>query len=349
VPPTLPRYSVRHNINESPHVVVLGAGATRATFPAGDAHGRISPLMKDFVDVLGLAPVLDAAGIQYQDRNFEDIYEETAATRGGSTVLQRVKDHVYEYFDQMEMPREVTIYDRIILSLRRKDLIATFNWDPFLVQAYIRNRHLGELPPLAFLHGSVAVVGCSQCRVTDFKPSSCSKCGRGMVEVPLLYPISQKGYHQGAPFISNEWKRLERTLDEAYFLTIFGYSAPKSDIEARTLMRRAWERNRTRVLAQIEFINTVPREQLEGDWKEFIVGEHCGFCENFQQSWLTMYPRRSCEALAWATLQCDPWEEDPFPDSTDLHDLQRWVMPLITQEREYAATGRPFTRLPLQR
>jgi hypothetical protein len=28
--------------------------------------------------------------------------------------------------------------------------------------------------------------------------------------------------------------------------------------------------------------------------------------------------RRSCEAFAMATLQNDPWHENPFPDTTDL-------------------------------
>ena len=32
-----------------PHVVILGAGASRAAFPYGERNGIVPPLMKDFV------------------------------------------------------------------------------------------------------------------------------------------------------------------------------------------------------------------------------------------------------------------------------------------------------------
>jgi hypothetical protein len=35
----------------------------------------------------------------------------------------------------MEIPDHVTLYDELLLTLRSKDLIATFNWDPLLLQA----------------------------------------------------------------------------------------------------------------------------------------------------------------------------------------------------------------------
>jgi hypothetical protein len=54
-----------------------------------------------------------------------------------------------------KLPNEPTIYDHLVLSLRPKDLIATFNWDPFLYQAFVRNGHVGDMPYLAFLHGTM--------------------------------------------------------------------------------------------------------------------------------------------------------------------------------------------------
>jgi len=300
--------------------------------------------MLDFVKVLGLKALLDSEGIQYESRNFEDIYEEVASSRAGSPFMKDLQDRVYRYFEELEMPEEATLYDRLILSLRRKDLIATFNWDPFLVQAYLRNRKLGELPPLAFLHGSVAVVACHSCRRTDFKPSTCGGCSTTMKEVTLLYPVSQKGYHKGDPFIANEWARLEAVLDHAYFLTIFGYSAPKSDVEAKRLMKAPWSKNRTLDLAQIELVNLASEDQLLEDWKEFIVRNHYGLCVEYSDSWLSHYPRRSCEALAWATLQQDPWHEHPIPDTKDLRELQEWFRPLIEEEIRYREAGEPFKR-----
>lgn len=46
-----------------PHVVVLGAGASLAAFPNGDAQGRRLPLMRDLAELIGLAPVFTSAGI----------------------------------------------------------------------------------------------------------------------------------------------------------------------------------------------------------------------------------------------------------------------------------------------
>ena len=38
--PTLPALDLKTNINHSPHVVILGAGASKAAFPIGDANGK---------------------------------------------------------------------------------------------------------------------------------------------------------------------------------------------------------------------------------------------------------------------------------------------------------------------
>ncbi len=43
---------------------------------------------------------------------------------------------------------------------------------------------------------------------------------------------------QVRPFIAAEWKELETALKEGYMLTIFGYSAPETDVEAVDLMLR---------------------------------------------------------------------------------------------------------------
>jgi hypothetical protein len=56
----------------------------------------------------------------------------------------------------LQLPSTATHYDRILLSLRKKDAIFTFNWDPFLFDAYVRNMNMGiSLPAIFFLHGNV--------------------------------------------------------------------------------------------------------------------------------------------------------------------------------------------------
>ena len=75
------------------------------------------------------------------------------------------------------------------------------------------------------------------------------------------------------PFISNEWKELEWFLERAYLFTIFGYSAPKSDLEAIDLLKGCWGRNPLKDVAQISITNTAEREELEASWNKFFVEE----------------------------------------------------------------------------
>lgn len=51
---------------------------------------------------------------------------------------------------------------RKLLALREKDTIFTFNWDPFLFDAYQRNRHAVSLPSIYFLHGNVRIGACEE-------------------------------------------------------------------------------------------------------------------------------------------------------------------------------------------
>ena len=94
----------------------------------------------------------------------------------------------------MRLPDELTLYDKIILCLRKKDLIATFNWDPFLALAYRRNLHIKELPRIVFLHGNVAIGVCLEDKVKGDMGEKCPKCGKYFQQTGLLYPIRDKNY-----------------------------------------------------------------------------------------------------------------------------------------------------------
>lgn len=52
-------------------------------------------------------------------------------------------------------------------------------------------------------------------------------------------------------------------LKHTYFLTIFGYADPQTDVEAREVLLNAWKENPTFELAQIEITNIKPREGLK--------------------------------------------------------------------------------------
>jgi len=161
--------SVREEIEQiemgRPHVVVIGAGATRAAFPEGDRNGLKLPLMDDLIDVLGLRELLSQERVERQSGNFEDVYGKLYQSEKFTGIQKKIEKRVYDYFNKLEINNQPTIYDHLLLSLRGKDVVATFNWDPFLVQAYQRNVKEFQLPRLLFLHGNVKIGYCSKDKV----------------------------------------------------------------------------------------------------------------------------------------------------------------------------------------
>lgn len=53
-----------------------------------------------------------------------------------------------------------------------------------------------------------------------------------------MYPVDQKDYNSD-PFIKGQWDALANKLKIAERVTVFGYSAPKTDIEAIELLQNA--------------------------------------------------------------------------------------------------------------
>ena len=142
--PTLPDLDIATRVNHSPHVVILGAGSSKAAFPRGDPNGRVVPVMQQLIECLDLTVSLKSAGF-IDHTNFEAIYDELATTGCNPTLVNEIEVRVQKYFESMVLPAESTLYDRLILSMRETDLIATFNWDPFLPLAYARNAHIQRL------------------------------------------------------------------------------------------------------------------------------------------------------------------------------------------------------------
>lgn len=62
-----------------PHVVLLGAGASRASFPNGDANGCRVPIMGDLVETLELNSLIAGSGLRPEPNNFEVIYGRLAS------------------------------------------------------------------------------------------------------------------------------------------------------------------------------------------------------------------------------------------------------------------------------
>ena len=250
--------------------MILGAGASRAATPHGDKNGHVLPLMADLIDIVELKPILESVGISVSEPNLEAIYQELTATPDHEDTVVQIESLIREYFKRIEIPENANFYDYLLLSLRDKDLVATFNWDPLLLQAYRRNAVVKRLPKILFLHGKVAIGICLDCQVVGPIGMTCENGGHELEPTRLLYPIQDKDYVSD-PFVEGEWDALKRYLAQAYIVTIVGYSAPDADAAAVDIMRGVWDDNQARELAQIEIVNTQPKDQLFRAWEPFIV------------------------------------------------------------------------------
>ena len=311
------KFSKEKNISfKTPHVFLLGAGASKAALPNGDANGKEIPLMKDLPRVCELYEIDSHIN---QTSDFESYYSNLKDEQLKNQLSVRIR----EYFSDLKLPEHVTIYDYLVLSLRGKDMIATFNWDPFLYQACQRNHKVAEMPHVAYLHGSVAVGYCFKDRTKGPVGYPCSKCGILFSEPKLLYPVKEKSYSDD-PAIKTEWLDLQNFLKHAYIFTIFGYSAPKTDVEAIKLLKEGWGNPQKRNLEEIELINILKAEELSKNWSDFIHTHHYGVIKSFFESWSFIHPRRTCEAM-WETLmECNPYPNTSPPKTKSLKELQNW-------------------------
>ena len=134
-----------------PHVVLLGAGASKQAFPGGDANGRPLPLMSELVHTVGLESAIERAGFETPIENFEAFYSALCRTHEHDGLRLILESKINDYFGRLQLPDYPTVYDYLVLSLRPKDIIATFNWDPLLYNACYR----GSVPNLVEIENGV--------------------------------------------------------------------------------------------------------------------------------------------------------------------------------------------------
>lgn len=315
-----------------PHVLILGAGASRAAFPHGDKTGRRLPVMKDFVDVLGLRDLLLSHGVPEPYDDFEGIYSDISAVPALDSLKRQIENRVEDYFRSLTLFDRPTVYDHLVLSLRPKDVIATFNWDPFLWNACARNREFSELPHVLFLHGNVATAHCPRCKIVTYRKPTCSTCGGALVSTPLLFPVKNKDY-QADPSIAAHWEKLQTAMKHAWAITVFGYGAPKTDVSAVGLMKKAWGDVEKRNLEETEIIDIRPEEELTRTWEPFIHTHHYRCVGSFYDSLLARHPRRSCEALWACLMDCLFLEGIEFPKDADFDGLYEFLAPRVAVEK----------------
>lgn len=321
-----------------PHVVILGAGASCAAIPDGDKYGRKISAMSGFIEKLGLEAILSKVDLITESNNLEDIYMELDERGKEEAVCEEVKNElevaIREYMNGFELPDKATIYDFLVLSLTSKDLIATFNWDPFLVQAIGRaQKFTSNIPQVAFLHGNVAVGYCADDNIMGNVGMVC-RCGKRLKPTTPLFPIKNKDYSSDIA-ISKSWKTLKNALERAYMVTIFGYSAPSSDAEAVSMLKQAWGSVDERKMEEIELIDIRDEETVIESWNQFIHTHHYSFHTSFFDTTLARCPRRSCEATFDRLMNCI-WLDGSkgFKEGMDFDDIGCLTSILIQEENE---------------
>lgn|SRR5574344_735034 len=322
-------------MKERPHVVILGAGASVATIPNGDINGKKISVMNNFFENTGMIDLLHDIKLETKSKNLEDIYNEVYENESLRDLKGKLEKAIYTYFYDIEIPKEPTIYDLLLLSLRSKDLIATFNWDPLLLQAYQRvSKITNDLPDLSFLHGNVLVGVCEKDKRGGCIGNNCPVCNEPFTPIPLLYPIKKKEYNKDL-FNRDSWNTVKKYLERAYIITIFGYSAPPSDVEAIKMLKEAWGDNQKRNLEETEIIDIKEDDQLLKTWEPFINSHHYEIKKSFYQSIIGSFPRRSCECIFDQFMNCKWLRGDKgLKENMSWSDVKKYFGNLLNDENQ---------------
>lgn len=322
------------------HFVLLGAGASKAAMPDGDKFGRDSSLLRSLGADLGLYKKFPKQLQDLARSDFELAYSKLTKLKGQERLVQDLNMEVIDYYSKLKIPDEPNLYDILVLSLRGKDVIATFNWDPFLLQAYLRCSLLlpgVEFPKLYFLHGNVEVGVCYEHKTSGYIWNGCSRCGK-YENSQLLYPVGDKDYTSDK-YVASAWSDVRNSIKRAKFFTVFGYSAPESDQGAVDLLKNAWGDVNDRSFEQFEIIGRPGSdvEELRSRWNNFIHTHHFEVHSSFFDSWIVRHPRRSIEAF-WQQYMEAMFIEDhtvpPLDQFEDIGDLADWFRPLIKVESD---------------
>jgi hypothetical protein len=300
--------------------------------PNGNKAGRTIPLMDDLPSILGN----DWKELVHDARpplgNFESMFSWIRKNGRFHVQLSHIEELIGGHFAGLEIPDHPTIYDYLVLGLRGKDLIATFNWDPFIMQAHHRNRSVAELPDIRFLHGSVAFATCPEHDILGAPTEACPLCGRNLDRSRLFFPDEDKDYAKDS-LINRDWLRVTTRLKEAFHLTIFGYSGPATDYNARRLLLDGWRETPMREFSHVEIIDIAEDKVLRSHWGEFIAYQHDIVVKEFWDSSIARWPRRTAEWKILASFYGIPAEYlGPFRTDS-LSELQDWHSQLAAAEK----------------
>jgi len=87
----LPALDIKTNINHSPHVVLLGAGASLAAFPNGEKNGILLPLMRNLIETVGLEDALEKYGVNKKIEDFEAFYDDLVSSGTQTDMVKEIE------------------------------------------------------------------------------------------------------------------------------------------------------------------------------------------------------------------------------------------------------------------
>lgn len=332
------RDEIIDGFRNGPHVVILGAGATMAAIPNGDKYGNRCSAMDDFIENMGLQDILHDCDIQTTSRNLETIFSELSERPECVDIKNALESQIWNKMGKLVIPDTPTAYDYLLLSLRYKDHVFSFNWDNLLIQSYqrLQSQFTVDLPQIHFLHGNVGISFCGDCRIVQPSQNpSCVKCNGPLSTPGLLFPVKQKDY-SADPYIAGAWSCFLKALEDAKLLTIFGYSAPSTDQEAVKMMQKAFSQT-LKALSTIEVIDIADRSVVSDKWSSFSrpVNYHIEINSSIFDSLLAKYPRRTTEGYSEVFLE-GRWAESAvtMKESSSMEELFEQYKPLLDREDE---------------
>lgn len=101
-----------------PHVVILGAGASKAALPEGDKYHKPISCMENFFQNLKMDDLINNLNLETKSSNLEKIFSEIEEKSKTNieflNAKKQIENTIFDYFNSYSIPDEPTIYDFLL-------------------------------------------------------------------------------------------------------------------------------------------------------------------------------------------------------------------------------------------
>ena len=102
------RYYSLHLIPR-PHVLILGAGASKAAELHGDSLDLKLPVINELPDAIELATLVGSTEVEEAKSDFESYFSRIASKSEYSTISKDIEERIYAYFASIPISGSCTI------------------------------------------------------------------------------------------------------------------------------------------------------------------------------------------------------------------------------------------------